>query len=247
MNNNIHLRLSQEEYIARCIKTHGNTYGLENTTYVNSKTKVSAFCKIHGTFLSYPSDFAAGRGCRKCGFIKQQETKISKGIVSKDKSKFVSYRNLVRQLSNQNYIKYYYDINPENLRRGKEFHLDHIISIYVGYVSGLSVQEISHPKNLRIVPAKENISKGIKYSISASSKFDEENIKTKELTQEILDLKRLSISNSYTVENLLSGEIEIVRCLTDWCKDNSFSISSARWACNYGKSPFKGIFKITKL
>ena len=46
------------------------------------------------------------------------------------------------------------------------YHVDHKLSILDGYAAGLSTEVVSHPKNLRVIPANENISKGSNSIIS---------------------------------------------------------------------------------
>jgi len=58
--------LSQEEYIKRCVKTHGDTYDYSKTAYKKSDIKVTITCKIHGDFEQWPRDHYRGRGCNKC-------------------------------------------------------------------------------------------------------------------------------------------------------------------------------------
>lgn len=49
----------------------------------------------------------------------------------------------------------------ENLdKRGKDFHLDHIFSIKMGFCFDIKPEIIGHLTNLRIISAQENLSKG---------------------------------------------------------------------------------------
>ena len=241
-------KISQEQFIQKSIKIHSDRYILDNAVYKNSKTKVQIGCKIHGDFFIAPSDFWNGVGCRYCGFEKAKSVKISKGIIT-DPSKvdaFVAYRRQVRDLSNKNFIKYYHDINPSNFRRGKDFHLDHIVSIMYGFLQNISPEEIAAPSNLRIIPALDNIKKGIKVS-DEKSEFNSSDIKTQELNSDLLYAIRLKLSNKYQITDIVTGKTTIIESITDWCVEHGFSVSSARWAASYQTTPFKKRYIIKKV
>lgn len=60
-------RLTQEEFIARAIATHGDKYDYSNTVYVNCRTVVSIMCKkCRNTFTQYPLMHLKGCGCNDC-------------------------------------------------------------------------------------------------------------------------------------------------------------------------------------
>jgi ferredoxin-like protein FixX len=60
-------KLTTKKFIERSIKAHGDTYIYGSTTYVDSTTKVTITCKIHGNFQQWPRDHYNGTGCPKCG------------------------------------------------------------------------------------------------------------------------------------------------------------------------------------
>lgn len=240
--------ISQEEFIHNVKKIHGDTYILDNIIYVNSGSKIRVGCKIHGEFLSPAGGFMRGSGCQQCGYKKQTTTKVSKGIIT-DPDKvdaFVAYRRQVRDLSNKNFNKYYHDINPLNLRRGKDFHLDHIVSIMCGFSQKIPYEEIAAPSNLRIIPALDNTKKGIKVS-NDKSEFDPSKIKTQELNSDLLYAIRLKLSNRYQITDIQTNKSFVVESITDWCAEHNFSVSSARWASNYQTNPYKKRYIIQKL
>lgn len=59
-------RITQEEFIKRCRKVHGNTYDYSKTKYKNKYTKVTITCPIHGDFQQIAESHYAGHGCQKC-------------------------------------------------------------------------------------------------------------------------------------------------------------------------------------
>jgi hypothetical protein len=62
------------EFIIKSNKTHNNFYNYSKCNYINSKTKITVTCPIHGDYLQAPSHHLVGNGCPKCkmGISKQQ-------------------------------------------------------------------------------------------------------------------------------------------------------------------------------
>ena len=66
-------RLSQEEFLDRCIKTHGDTYDLSMINYSTAHENVLVGCKVagHGFFETEANNFMRGlSGCKLCAAIK---------------------------------------------------------------------------------------------------------------------------------------------------------------------------------
>lgn len=61
-------KLTQEQFIDRCILVHGDKYDYSKVEYINTRTKVEIVCKKHGLFLTNPDHFISGKGCIKCGY-----------------------------------------------------------------------------------------------------------------------------------------------------------------------------------
>jgi len=58
---------TQEEFVSRSRKIHGDKYGYSKVKYVNSKTKVILECKEHGDFLQSPYNHINKKsGCSLC-------------------------------------------------------------------------------------------------------------------------------------------------------------------------------------
>lgn len=66
--------LSTEEFIAQSMAVHGDTLLYHNTNYIGNKRKVTVSCKVHGDFITRPSDHLAGGGCPKCVKLIQSES-----------------------------------------------------------------------------------------------------------------------------------------------------------------------------
>ena len=59
-------RLTNEDFIEKSIKIHGDKFDYSKTDYKNSTENVIIICKIHGEFLKIPSCHLIGSGCSKC-------------------------------------------------------------------------------------------------------------------------------------------------------------------------------------
>lgn len=63
-------KTSQEDFINKARQIHGDKYDYTNVSYVNTHTKVSIVCPIHGTFTPTPLNHLQGSGCRACANAK---------------------------------------------------------------------------------------------------------------------------------------------------------------------------------
>ena len=61
-----------DHYIERFTQTHGNLYGYDKTSFVNSRVPMRINCKEHGWFLQAPTAHYGGQGCPKCARIDSQ-------------------------------------------------------------------------------------------------------------------------------------------------------------------------------
>lgn len=59
-------RSSILEFISKANIIHNKKYDYSKVNYINSKTKVTITCPIHGEFLQSPSIHLSGSGCPKC-------------------------------------------------------------------------------------------------------------------------------------------------------------------------------------
>ena len=57
-------------FITKAVKVHGDKYDYSNINYINSKTKVTIICPIHGIFFQRPNDHLSGRGCLECSGLR---------------------------------------------------------------------------------------------------------------------------------------------------------------------------------
>ena len=56
----------KEKFVELARKKHGDKYDYSKVRYVDSKTKVTITCPIHGDFEQSPSEHMLGKGCEKC-------------------------------------------------------------------------------------------------------------------------------------------------------------------------------------
>ena len=68
------ITLSQQEFIDKAIKVHGDKYDYSKANYKCSDYKVKIICKIHGEFEQTPNSHLRGKGCPKCGIEKLSST-----------------------------------------------------------------------------------------------------------------------------------------------------------------------------
>ena len=88
------------------------------------------------------------------------------------KRDFEIYRSRVDALSNEQFHKHFYEIPFSNLR-DRDFHLDHIFSVKEGFDLCIPPIYIAHFSNLRVIPAKINVSKGIKSDKTKNQLFED--------------------------------------------------------------------------
>ncbi len=137
------------------VKSYVKEYGYEClSTEYKPYIKLIFKCTKGHIYKSKWNNFQVGARCPECSL---------KGRTRYDKTtlqELYSYREYVDRLSNKNYCKYYYIINPNRLKRSyTEYHLDHIYSVIDGFKNGILPQIIASPVNLQMLSANSNISK----------------------------------------------------------------------------------------
>jgi hypothetical protein len=66
---------TNDEFIEKARKVHGNKYDYSKVEYVNAKAKVCIICPKHGEFWQTPDNHLEGKGCPYCN-----ESKLEKEI-----------------------------------------------------------------------------------------------------------------------------------------------------------------------
>ena len=67
-------RTSQENFISKARKIHGNKYDYSKVKYNGSHVKVCIICPEHGEFWQTPAVHLAGYGCMKCSSVYKPTT-----------------------------------------------------------------------------------------------------------------------------------------------------------------------------
>lgn len=146
--------------------------------YNISKMNIDVYRHVCGHHLTVNINNLANRLsiCKKCSDIEkgirlynhnQQSEKIIRYKATLNE--FQKYKCQVHTISRINNIKYKDIINPDNLPIGKAgsglYQVDHILSIRYCFDNNISIEDCASIKNLRVIPASENISKGAKISL----------------------------------------------------------------------------------
>ncbi len=144
--------------------------------YINSRSKLKVRCLLDHEYKVNWSDFNQGRRCPICAVIDATgpNSPVWNHEYSKqDRFDFETYRAYVKQLTNYNYKKYYYLINPSNLKREfYGFHVDHIYSVENGFRNKLNAKVISSPVNLRMLWHSDNYRKKNNSEIILNQLYD---------------------------------------------------------------------------
>lgn len=71
-------RLTKDIFVQRANDIHNFQYIYDNSDFVNTRTKLTITCPIHGDFVQTPKNHLNGQGCPLCGKIKAHPTKEEK-------------------------------------------------------------------------------------------------------------------------------------------------------------------------
>lgn len=82
-------RLNQDEILQIFKLKHGSRYDYSDVLFNGMECKVSIICRVHGTFMQTPYGHSKGRGCNKCGHIKQSR------VTTRDHNYFLITANKV--------------------------------------------------------------------------------------------------------------------------------------------------------
>jgi len=130
-------------------------YKLLSRSYKNSHTKLKIKCNKNHIYEVTYSNFKQGYRCPRCSFDDKKRI-----FTDKELKEFTNYRQDVTQITRNIFYKYYYQINPKNLKRSKyKYHLDHIYSVMDGFKNNVPTKVISNPYNLQMLWWSDNISK----------------------------------------------------------------------------------------
>ncbi|AUR95108.1 hypothetical protein NVP1201B_03 [Vibrio phage 1.201.B._10N.286.55.F1] len=79
------LRRSKDDILCEFKRAHGDRYIYNMNEYVDTSSKITITCKIHGDFLQAPHKHIAGNGCNLCGNESISSSQASKleNVISK--------------------------------------------------------------------------------------------------------------------------------------------------------------------
>lgn len=128
-----------------------------------SQCKISVVCPNNHSLNITWNNWSRGKRCRKC----YEGNRIDNAVKYKDG--WDLYKFMVWRETEKTYKKYYSLINPDNLKRGCDYHLDHKFSISEGFKSKIDPKIIASLGNLEIMNSKDNMSKGGKCSLTVEN------------------------------------------------------------------------------
>ena len=181
-----------QHWLERAKNKWNDRFDYSEVVYINSATKISIICQIHGRFEQIPMDHINSKhGCPKCGTQsgvlvcinrdinhfsiaakisnqrpvedrlqsaeKAKQTRIQKGdFVSDDNLEaWDCYKRQIGRLTYSTRKLLEEDLSKIG-RSNNDLQVDHIVSKLDGFRNGVDPKIISHPINLRVIPASEN-------------------------------------------------------------------------------------------
>jgi hypothetical protein len=150
-------------------------YSLLSNKYINANSKLEVKCIKGHIYKVQWCAFKRGGRCQKCYMLRNRGENHGnwKNYSKKELEQFEIYRNRIIYLSNKNFIRFYYVINPKKYKRGRyEYHLDHIYSVKDGFDNNIPVEIISSPVNLQMIYYKNNHKKSRRSDISKKELYD---------------------------------------------------------------------------
>lgn len=66
---------NKERFVEEATKVHGNLYDYSQVIYINTRSKVTIVCPIHGSYEQLPHAHLQGQGCKKCA-VKNRSTRV---------------------------------------------------------------------------------------------------------------------------------------------------------------------------
>ena len=128
-------KLTNEQFIAKCVDKYGDSFTYEKTNYVNSRTKVIVTCKTHGEITVNPQTFLQTNfGCMQC----YKDSTI--GIIPKD--------NHEKKIPLEDRIKIFID----KIRKKHGDRFDFSKMKYVNSLTKIYVFDIDNNEMLHIRP-----------------------------------------------------------------------------------------------
>jgi hypothetical protein len=55
-----------QRFLARAVQVHGDRFDYTQVDFVDQRTPVTIYCRVHGAFTQRPTNHLGGRGCLEC-------------------------------------------------------------------------------------------------------------------------------------------------------------------------------------
>jgi len=151
------------EFVKSKTKEIAEGYECISEKYVNNYSHLEFRCSNNHHMLMSWSNFSSNNcRCSVCHYENMigENHPNWKNYTEKDRKDIILYRAEVVQLTNINYKKYFYFINPNKLKRSyRTYHIDHIYSVIDGFNNNISPEIIASPVNLQMLANDKNFSK----------------------------------------------------------------------------------------
>jgi len=143
-------------------------YVLLSDVYIDSDTKLDFSCPSGHQHSIRWRNWKYGARCYSCQIEKRsgEGCHLWKDDSIYNLSEFSNYKGRVTSITNYNFRKYSYLIDPENIGRGNGYDLDHCVSISDGFKNNIDPEIIASPVNLKVVTVTENRSKNSNSSMA---------------------------------------------------------------------------------
>lgn len=152
------------EFIKEYLGSYGYTC-LDNE-FLGCKNHLHTICPNGHSYNTAWNNFKAGWRCAICYYERKRK-------YTSNSKEYFSYREYIEVETNKNYIKYFYFINPNKLKRSfRDYHVDHKFSVMEGFKNNVNPNIIAHPVNLQMLYWSANISKKDNSCISLQELYD---------------------------------------------------------------------------
>jgi len=180
-------RKSTDDFISEANQIHNKVYDYSLVNYINTNTKVTIICPIHGKFEQQPADHLRGHGCSKCGstdvnvltkeefILRARNTHgnkydYSKSIYIRGKYKLIitcPYHGDFTQTASDHLNGNGCQICGENRKRAKYFNEPTIL--YYLYFPAFNAYKIGITLESRGIKKRFNTEKNLQYTILKST------------------------------------------------------------------------------
>lgn len=239
-------RITTEEYISRCLATHGaDKYNYSNTVYKTAKGKVEIFCNTcQKTFYQIAFEHANnGQGCPKCGIVKRNNSQ------RKTRDEFISEAISVHGDGNFDYSLVEYKSYHEKVLIHCLAHDVDFLQSPANHLAGKGCKQCGNDKvSVRFRDTRESFEE--KAIGVFGSRFDYSEVDYKGSAVKVRIRCKEHNKFFYQTPNLhLSGRVGCEKCQSEFVskalKDTEYFINKSQeahgvMAFNYSKVEYKG-------